>query len=116
MASQDENAPRYRFTPFDGIDPLWWLSSQNNPSEDPHTFGGHHPYARPLQSGWSKDAAGHWQSARTDAHSWEVICEECGDKDGPVEMQPDAVKARRGPYSSKHKAEHAATKHFHETN
>lgn len=91
-----------------------WLPRQHDNSAPP-VFG-HHPYARPLQSGWDKDAAGHWNSSGTDAHSWEVICPECGDTDGPIEEQPDAVKARRGPFASKHKAEHAATKHFNETN
>ena len=70
---------------------------------------------RPLKTGWSKGPDGHWVSRGVKAHSWEVICEECGDIDGPVETQSEAVRVRRGPYSSKHKAEHAATEHFKET-
>lgn len=95
-----------------GVDPKWWLTQPNNPEEDADSSSEHHPYTRPLQTGWHKDAAGHWKSSGEDVHSWEVICEECGDTDGPAEIQSAFVKARRGPYPSKRKAEHAATKHF----
>jgi hypothetical protein len=43
-----------------------------------------------------------------------VLCAECGDTDGPSETQSASVQHLRGPYSSKHKAQHAATKHFDE--
>jgi hypothetical protein len=89
----------------------WWFGRQPDYS-DKHPNGGHHPYARPLHLGWSKDPRGHWVSRGEDAHTWEVICEECGDKDGPVEMQTDKVKIRRGPSSSKLLAQDAATRHF----
>jgi hypothetical protein len=92
--------------------PKLWFTQKNNSGADEHPFSGHHPYARPLQTGWTQDAAGHWESSGADVHSWEVICEECGDTDGPAETQSEEVRGRRGPYSSKHKAEHAATKHF----
>jgi hypothetical protein len=111
VPSRDENAPKYSQTPFDGIDPLWWLPSQTNPSDDTHPFSGHHPYARPLHTGWSKNAHGHWQSSSEDDHQWEVFCEECGDTDGPVKLQSEKVRTLRGPYTSKHKAEHAAKLH-----
>jgi hypothetical protein len=95
-----------------------WLPRRiDNPDPDAldHSANGHHPYARRLRGGWTKDATGRWQPGSEDTHSWEVICEECGDTDGPIETQSVSVRARRRPYSSKHKAEHAATKHFDET-
>ena len=91
-----------------------WLPRQHDNSAPP-PIPGHHPYARPLQTDWKRNDAGRWESGGTDPHRWEVVCQECGDSDGPIEVQSVAVKARRGPYASKHKAEHAATKHFNET-
>jgi hypothetical protein len=73
---------------------------------------GHHPFARPVRGNWTKDSAGEWVSGSEDPRQWEVICEECGDKGGPFSVQSETAKARRGPYASKHKAEHAATRHF----
>ena len=93
----------------------WLMPRQRDnsvPAAPDHPYTGHTPYARPLNEDWTKDATGRWQSGSVDANSWEVICAECGDTDGPVETQSAAVRARRGPYRSKRKAEHAATKHF----
>jgi hypothetical protein len=88
----------------------WWFGRQPDYS-DKHPNGGHHPYARPLHGGWSKDVRGHWVSSTEDVHAWEVVCEECGDTDGPVEIQSKSVKRRRGPYGSKESAEDAAARH-----
>jgi len=93
-----------------GIDPTWWLTPQNN-SGDTHPFGGHHAYARPLHGGWRKNPAGHWQSTTEDDRQWEVVCEECGDTDGPIELQTAKVRSLRGPYPTKHQAEHEAKMH-----
>jgi hypothetical protein len=93
----------------------WLMPRQQDnsvPAVPDNPLHGHHPFARPLKGNWTKDATGRWHSGSVDAHSWEVICEECGDTDGPIESQALTVRARRGPYSSHRKAEHAATKHF----
>jgi len=93
-----------------------WIPRQKHDNSLPdvpdNPLHGHHPYARPRKGSWTKDATGRWRSGSVDPHSWEVICEECGDTDGPIEMQSPTARARRGPYSSKRKAERAATKHF----
>ena len=93
-----------------GIDPTWWLTPQNS-GADAHLLGGHHPYARPVHGGWRKNPAGHWQSTSEDDHQWEVVCEECGDTDGPISSQSEAVQALRGPYPTKHRAEQVAKRH-----
>jgi hypothetical protein len=74
----------------------------------------HFPYARRLPLGWHQDQNGMWVSAEEDERRWEVFCRECGDTDGPTDTQTEAVRRLRGPYSSEHKAKHAATKHFDE--
>ena len=94
-----------------GINPKWWLTPPNNSGEDTHPFGGHYPYARPLHGGWEKNPAGHWQSTSEDDRQWEVVCEECGDTDGPIELQSEKVRNLRGPYPTKHQAEHVAKRH-----
>jgi hypothetical protein len=90
----------------------WWFGRQPDYSDRANTIAGHHPFARPLHIGWTRDARGHWVSSGEDGHRWEVICEECGDSDGPVETQSDAARARRGPYDSQIAAQDAATRHF----
>jgi hypothetical protein len=72
----------------------------------------HYPYARPRRGGWQKQPDGTWKSTIEDPHEWEVICEQCGDKSGRFEDQPEAATELRGPYNSKHKATHIAKKHF----
>ena len=37
---------------------------------------------------------------------------QCGDTDGPAENQEPPVRQLRGPYRGKHRADHAANKHF----
>jgi hypothetical protein len=76
----------------------WWFGRQPDYSDNPtNVMSGHHPIARPLHLGWTKNARGHWVSRSEDDHLWAVICEECGDSDGPIETQSEIVKARRGP-------------------
>lgn len=82
---------------------------------DPTGYGGHYPYARPLHLVWQHDASGQWATAAEDPKRWEVFCAECGDTDGPADQQSAAVQRLRGPYSSEHKAKHAATEHFDQT-
>ena len=94
-----------------GIDPKWWLTPPNNSGQDTHPLSGHCPYARPLHGGWKKNPAGHWQSTSEDDSKWEVVCEECGDTDGPIELQTEKVRSLRGPYPTKHQAEHVAKIH-----
>ena len=93
-----------------GVDPTWWLTPQNSEA-DAHPSGGHHGYARPVHGGWGKNPAGHWESTSEDDHQWEVVCEECGDTDGPISSQPVAVRALRSPYPTKHRAEQVAKRH-----
>jgi hypothetical protein len=75
---------------------------------DPH----HYPYARHVRTGWKQDADGAWSHEGEDAHLWEVFCAECGDTDGPAQLQSPEVQTLRGPYQGEHRAKHAATRHF----
>ena len=92
-----------------GIDPKWWLTPDAEAIA--HPFSGHHPYARPVHSGWRRTPAGHWESTSEDDHQWEVVCEECGDTDGPISSQSETVRTLRGPYPTKHRAEHVVKRH-----
>jgi hypothetical protein len=74
----------------------------------------HFPYARRLRVGWRQDADGRWTIYQENKRSWEVFCTECGDTDGPAEIQNDVVQRLRGPYPDEHRAKHAAEKHFGE--
>jgi hypothetical protein len=74
----------------------------------------HYPYARQVRVGWHQDAAGKWAYASVDDHLWEVVCQQCGDTDGPAENQTPEVRKLRGPYPGKHRAKHVAGKHFKE--
>jgi hypothetical protein len=74
----------------------------------------HFPYARRLRTVWHQDADRRWTSDQEDKRLWEVFCAEFGDTDGPAENQSQLIQRLRGPYSSEHKAKHAAKKHFEE--
>jgi hypothetical protein len=76
--------------------------------------GHHFPYARRLRLAWRHEADGRWTSDGEDERLWEVFCAECGDADGPAVNQTEPIQRLRGPYSSEHKAKHAAKKHFDE--
>jgi hypothetical protein len=77
-----------------------WIPRQKHdnslPDAPDNPLHGHHPYARPRKGNWMKDPNGRWQSRSVDTHSWEVICEECGDTGGPIETQSATARARRG--------------------
>jgi hypothetical protein len=90
----------------------WWIGHQDEESEAEKHYDGHFPYARRARTDWQQNADGSWVSSSEDPKEWEVFCEQCGDTGGPRDLQPEAVQTIRGPYSSKHKAEHVATKHF----
>ena len=75
---------------------------------------GHYPYVRQVRTGWHQDAAGKWAADGVAEQLWEVVCQQCGDTDGPAENQPPDVQRRRGPYRHKHSAARAANKHFKE--
>ena len=92
--------------------PDWWLQKPKEPLDNPQPDTGHYPYARPVRGSWKKQSDGTWKSTVEDTHKWEVICEQCGDGGGPLDVQPDSAKELRGPYASKHKATHVAKKHF----
>jgi hypothetical protein len=90
----------------------WWTGRPDQESEPDNHLEGHYPYARPVRLGWKQQSDGTWVSSSEDRKVWEVFCEQCGDKDGPAERQPEPARTLRGPYASKHKAEHAAKQHF----
>ena len=89
----------------------WWIGRRTDDAEPEEHFDGHYPYTRHVRLGWARNAAGAWQAASEDPHQWEVFCEQCGDTDGPAEVQPESARELRGPYWSKHKAEHVAKHH-----
>ena len=92
--------------------PEWWPGRREIDPDSGRPDGGHCPYARPLQLHWSRLADGTWTSDSQDLHQRDVFCVQCGDKDGPIAMQVESARLLRGPYSSKHKAVHAAKRHF----
>jgi hypothetical protein len=94
--------------------PSWWWGRPAGDDAEQAPFSGHYPYARPLRTGWTRNASGHWEASAEDPHQWEVFCEQCGDTDGPADDQPDPARSIRGPYPSKHRAEHVAKRHFDE--
>jgi len=71
----------------------------------------HQPYVRHVHTEWQRDGHGQWVSETWDPKHWEVVCTQCGDDEGPAEVQGTDVRVLRGPYGSKHNAEHAAHKH-----
>ncbi len=90
----------------------WWIGHRPEDAEQEQRFDGHYPYARHVRLGWGRNSAGVWESSSEDPRLWEVFCAQCGDTDGPADIQPANAKELRGPYSSKHKAEHVAKQHF----
>ena len=95
--------------------PSWWRGRQPADDAGQPPLGDHFPYARPMRTGWTRNNTGDWVASAEDPHQWEVFCEQCGDTDGPADSQPDRAREIRGPYSSKHKAEHVARRHFEDT-
>jgi hypothetical protein len=92
--------------------PEWWLGRREIDPGNGHPDGGHYPYARPLRLHWSQLADGTWTSESQDPHQWEVFCLQCGDRDGPIEIQDEDARLLRGPDASKHQAVHAAKRDF----
>jgi|SRR5580704_4254116 hypothetical protein len=92
----------------------WWIGHPDAESAPEKHRDGHYPYARRVRNGWQRKGDGGWVSSSEDPKLWEVFCEQCGDTDGPPAAQPEPAQTLRGPYPSKHKAEHVATKHFEE--
>lgn len=76
----------------------------------------HRPYVRHVRTDWHRDEHGLWDSETWDENSWEVVCAACGDDEGPANEQTVAVRGLRGPYPSRHKAQHAAHHHEREAN
>jgi hypothetical protein len=72
----------------------------------------HFPVARPLRIGWHWDINGRWAFDDDDRRKWEVVCEQCGDTDGPVAQQTQEVQLLRGSYRSKRKAKRVEIAHF----
>jgi hypothetical protein len=92
----------------------WWTGQQPDESQEQQRFDGHYPFARRVRHGWVRTADGVWVSSSEDPKQWEVFCEQCGVLEGPPEVQSEPSLKLRGPYSSKHKAEHVAKAHFEE--
>jgi hypothetical protein len=92
----------------------WWIGHEESEEERP--FDGHYPYARRVRLGWNRPSDGDWVHSSEDPKQWEVFCEQCGAREGPPEIQPEAARKLRGPYFSKKRAEHVAKQHFEETN
>ncbi len=90
----------------------WWIGHQDAEPDPEKHFDGHYPYARRVRTDWQQKADGGWVSSSEDPKQWEVFCEQCGDTDGPSATQPESAQRLRGPYPSKHKAEHVAARHF----
>jgi len=71
----------------------------------------HFPYVRNVPLDWDRDEYERWVPGTLAGSEWEVICVQCGDDEGPAQSQSDTVRNLRGPYSSKHRAEHVARRH-----
>ena len=72
----------------------------------------HFPVARPIYGKWYRDSDGNWAWDLRDHRKWEVVCKECGDTDGPAELQPPAAQVLRGPFRSKRLALRVENEHF----
>jgi hypothetical protein len=92
----------------------WWTGHQAEESREGQSLDGHYPYARRVRLGWTRTGDGVWVHSSEDPKQWEVFCEQCGAREGPPDVQPEAAQKLRGPYSSKHRAEHVAKRHFDE--
>ena len=92
----------------------WWIGHQDAESEPKKHGESHYPYARRVRRRWQRQGDGCWVSSSKIPSCGEVFCEQCGDTDGPPAAQPEPAQRIRGPYPSKHEAEHIATKHFEE--
>lgn len=71
----------------------------------------HTPYVRLVILSGHQDKYGQLVPELVDERSWELICRECGDNEDLANAQSQAVRSLRGPYPTKHKAEHLARRH-----
>ena len=62
------------------------------------TTAGHYAVCRPVRLSWFENDHGEWHWLHTDDGLWEVICAQCGDRDGPPEQQEAEIRQLRGPY------------------
>jgi len=83
------------------------LTGNENDSGVPHN-----PFVRHVHLGWRRDEHGQWAAEQFDESQWEVVCPQCGDTDGPIDAQTGEARDLRGPYETKHKADHAANRHI----
>jgi hypothetical protein len=95
---------------YDALEPGYTGNENDDPSSN------HRPYVRHVHMGWRRDDYGQWVSDTWDESRWEVVCPQCGDEEGPSLNQSQAVQKLRGPYATKHKAEHAAHEHERHAN
>jgi len=93
--------------PRDAFEP-GYTGNENDPGPR------HLPGVRHLRVGWRTDAHGQWVADAIDESQWEVVCVQCGDDDGPADRLLPDVRTLRGPYPSRHRAEHAARRHERE--
>ena len=84
------------------------LSSRRRPGIESTTTAGHYALCRALRLEWFRNHHGEWHWHGTDSRSWEVICTQCGDTDGPPAEESDEVQLLRGPYSLERAREMAA--------
>ncbi len=62
------------------------------------TTAGHYAVCRPVRLSWFENDHGEWHWLHTDDGLWEVICAQCGDRDGPPDHQEAEIRELRGPY------------------
>jgi hypothetical protein len=65
-----------------------------------------------MRLSWYRGPDDGWAFDGEDRRKWEIICEQCGDTDGPADLQSLEVQLLRGPYKNKRKAKSAEIDHF----
>jgi hypothetical protein len=72
---------------------------------------GHVASTRPQPATYTRADDGWRVSPEVVPFAWEVVCAECGDDGGPVELQPEAARALRGPYRTRDEGWRVAMRH-----
>ena len=69
------------------------------------TTVGHYAVCRPVRLAWFENDHGEWHWQQSDNQLWEVVCAQCGDSDGPPDLEPAEIQQLRGPYPHEHARE-----------
>jgi hypothetical protein len=71
----------------------------------------HTATTRPQPATFERRDDGWRMTWHDDPNVYEVICPDCGDDSGPIELQPAPARSLRGPYATSDEAWKVATAH-----